>query len=102
MTNDRGGLVLMAASLGGRITKRVAARRSICLPSRKPHDGGRGGFLGGSFNEADQDVVGMTVEVAAGPVIPRRHPGVAVLRGDSPALSIDCSRRHPDTRSAIL
>ena len=32
----------MAASLGRRITKRVAARRSICMPSRKLHDGGRG------------------------------------------------------------
>ena len=72
----------MAASLGGRITKRVAPRRSICLPSRKLHDGGRGGFLGGSFNEADDDVVGVPVEVAAGPVIPGRHPGVAVPCGD--------------------
>ena len=72
----------MAASLGGRITKRVAPRRSICSPSRKLHDGGRGGFLGGSFNEADDDVVGVTVEVAAGPVIPCRHPRVAVSGGD--------------------
>jgi hypothetical protein len=36
----------------------------------------------GVFDEADDDVVGVTVEVAAGPVIPGRHPGVAVSRGD--------------------
>ena len=39
-------------------------------------------LLYGSFDEADDDVVGVTVEVAAGPVIPGRHPGVAVPRGD--------------------
>ena len=40
------------------------------------------GRLRGPFNKADDDVVGVTVEVAAGPVIPRRHAGVAVSRGD--------------------
>jgi len=39
-------------------------------------------LLSGSFDEADDDVVGVTVEVAAGPVIPRGHAGVAVPRGD--------------------
>jgi hypothetical protein len=38
--------------------------------------------LRGPFDEADQDVVGVTVEVAAGSVIPRRHPRVAVSRSD--------------------
>jgi hypothetical protein len=38
--------------------------------------------LSGPFDEADDDVVGVTVKFAAGPIIPRRHPGVAVSYGD--------------------
>ena len=77
----------MAASWRGRITKRVAARRSICLPSRTLHDGGRGGFLGGSFDEADDDVVGVAR-------LPRARSCLVVIRGVAvPCGDLDITQR---------
>ena len=53
--------------------------------------------LPGVFDETDHDVVGVTVEVAAGPVIPRGHPWVAVPRGD-----LHITQRNPGVQAGEI
>ena len=54
-------------------------------------------LLSGSVEEIDHDVVGVPVEVAAGPVIPGRHPGVAVPCGD-----LDIAQRDTCVKAEVM